>query len=751
MGAAAANLEAQISSVRVFTQPAGAAFYVDEQFYTGEVFLLWPAGSKHFIRVEPNQALIRPGWLYTFQGATTNLGPLTSISPITADPALTFVELDFSLSYAVTLSYYSCSPGDAQCLAHSPGTVVMNGTKFLSSGQIYVPAGSVVKLEAYPASGFIFTGWGEIPGQPSGTAFLYSFTVNQPQGVHPLFQSARPIQINIGSSPPGMQLLVDRTPMSATTVYEWGWGTDHAVGAIPVQRDAVGHVMIFSNWSDGGLINHVYHMQGAAESVLSLTANFVPGAAVSFLTSPTGLPLQIDGRSNYQSYNFYWAQGATHAVSAPLTETDAQGHLYKFISWSNGAPASLQYTVPDAPDDIRITANYQPVAQVSVSSVPAGITLQVDGTSCTTPCSLQRDVGVQMNVAAPGMVPAGDTSRLVFQGWTDSSALARTLTTSLNPISLTATYQMQHQLSVSADPADAVEFSITPASADGFYDAQSPVLVSADTHPGYQFVSWSGDASGIFRPLTVVMNSPKNISVVLNPVPFVDRGGVRNAAGDTPEATVAPGSVISIVGVNLAPYEEKGPDAPLKQTLAGVTARAAGMLMPLFFVTPGEVRAQLPYEAREGDQILTLSVAGKPDVKVVFTVARNAPGLFSNPLGDIAYALAAHADGSAVTPDSPAAKGETITIYGTGFGPYAAAGLDGFALPQDGSYALTDTVDVLAGDADLQPVYAGAAANKVGVSAISFTITGDLPAGTNAPLKVRINGHDSNTVILPLQ
>jgi uncharacterized protein (TIGR03437 family) len=72
-------------------------------------------------------------------------------------------------------------------------------------------------------------------------------------------------------------------------------------------------------------------------------------------------------------------------------------------------------------------------------------------------------------------------------------------------------------------------------------------------------------------------------------------------------------------------------------------------------------------------------------------------------------------------------------------------------LPQDGSYMLVDPVEVLAGDASLQPVYAGAADRKVGVNAVSFTITDDLPSASNTPLKVRINGHLSNTVILPLQ
>ena len=247
------------------------------------------------------------------------------------------------------------------------------------------------------------------------------------------------------------------------------------------------------------------------------------------------------------------------------------------------------------------------------------------------------------------------------------------------------------------------------------------------------------------------MGAPKNIYAVLDPVPFVNSDGVKNGAGDTPEAIVAPGSVISILGVNLASEEELGPISPMKQVLAGVTVRAAGLLMPLFFVSPGQINAQLPFEIAEGKQTLTVSVPGKPEVSVSFTVARNAPGLFGSALDSLQYAMASHADGTPVTPDRPAGRGETITVYGTGFGPYMAAAPTGFALPLDPNFMLADLVEVVVGDASVKPTYAGVAAQKAGVSAVSLIIGDGLPTGGSAPFKVRINGHESNTVILPLQ
>ena len=439
-------------------------------------------------------------------------------------------------------------------------------------------------------------------------------------------------------------------------------------------------------------------------------------------------------------------------MTAPATQTDAQGRAYQFVSWSNGGAATQQYVVQSAPDDVRITAVYQPVAQVNITSVPPGIPIQIDGNTCSAPCSVQRDVGARLNIVAPEISPIGEGSRLVFQGWSDSVASSRPLLASTgDPISIEARYQLQHRLLTGADPADAVVWSMAPAAADGYYNAQSVVAVTAQEKDGFHFLGWNGDASGYTRPLAVTMNSPKTILVMVDPVPFVDKGGVKNGAGDTPEQIVAPGSIISIVGVNLAAGEERGPLAPLKQTLAGVTIRSAGMLLPLFYVSPTQINAQLPFEIREGEQTMAVSVPGKSDLNVTFTAGRNAPGLFANTVADTAYAVATHSDGTAITVDSPAAAGETITLQGTGFGPYRVTAPSGFALPADPNFQLVDTVTVIAGDSELPTSYAGAAAQKVGVNAVTVKLPETLAAGSNLPVKVRINGHESNLVILPMK
>ena len=76
-----------------------------------------------------------------------------------------------------------------------------------------------------------------------------------------------------------------------------------------------------------------------------------------------------------------------------------------------------------------------------------------------------------------------------------------------------------------------------------------------------------------------------------------------------------------------------------------------------------------------------------------FSVARNSPGLFGQSMNSQVYAIALHADGSLITPDSPAQGGENISLLGTGFGPYATKVIDEF-FPPVPPPALADTVTV---------------------------------------------------------
>ena len=237
-----------------------------------------------------------------------------------------------------------------------------------------------------------------------------------------------------------------------------------------------------------------------------------------------------------------------------------------------------------------------------------------------------------------------------------------------------------------------------PASADGFYRASASVALSLTAQPGYRFRRWDGDLSGTIPSGVVTMSAPRVVKALLDPIPYIAPAGVSNAAGQTPQSGVAPGSIISIFGVNLATDTVVAPDGMLPQTLGGLTVRVGDRLLPLFFVSPQQINAQLPDDLAAGNQVLTISPAGAPEVRAPFTVVRNAPGLFPVAANGQAMAMAVHEDGSPVTADAPARSGELLTVYGTGFGPAERARPEGFPIPQSASYSMVDGVTVQVGD-----------------------------------------------------
>jgi uncharacterized protein (TIGR03437 family) len=247
------------------------------------------------------------------------------------------------------------------------------------------------------------------------------------------------------------------------------------------------------------------------------------------------------------------------------------------------------------------------------------------------------------------------------------------------------------------------------------------------------------------------MNAPRSVRALLDPIPYIPPAGVSNGAGVTPQAGVAAGSVVSVFGANLGSSVVVAPDGILPQTLGGVTVVAGDRLLPLFFVSSAQINLQLPDDLPPGTQTLTVSSQGQPDVRATFSVVRNAPGLFPQVINGQAFALALHEDGSPVSSDSPAQRGELLTIYATGLGPVDHPRPEGFAVPQSPPYRVTDGVNVQVGDAVFAAENAFAAPGRLGIDAVQFRLSDGAPSATNATLHVTINGQDSNTVLFPVQ
>lgn len=784
------------SSITISTNPQGPLFQVDGVTYSQAVTFLWPQGSTHYVVFITNPPL--PGQTtslvqtslngttqWVLNGWQDNNGlvqPATSpIQTITANPSVTSFTASVSVSYQVNLSYYTntsaspptCgAPGAIPAGAFSPGVVYLGTTCYWSSVTTFVAAGNSLTLNAYPYPGFAFEGWSINGSTP--TSFLTTTTINGPTTITPQFIPAE--LVSFLTSPLGLQVLIDHTTVNTRTVndvpscpsnetipvvpalgfpsicfgdFYFVPGSTHSISGVTPQQDASGKWWVFNQWSNGQPQNSSF-TAGSSNTTAVLTADFVQGALVAFLTSPVGLKLTIDGDPNYSSYDFIWGMGTTHQVSAAATQTGSNGRVYTFQNWSNQGAASQSVTVASSMlnSGYVMTANYSELDRVVVQSTPSGLTLQANGSKCVTPCNVDLQGGATFQVTAPTQISLGTGARLDFNGWSDGGASNHTITVSQNFATVTASYNTMYELSAASTPSNGSSFKYSPSSSDSFYPQNTQVTVTSVPNPGFKFGHWSGDLSGSYSAGTVTLAAPESVMANMISVPYIAPAGILNGVGPTPSTAVAPGSIISIFGQSLASTVQVGPTNPLAQSLAGTTVTINGSFLPLMFVSPQQINAQLPSSLLDGNYTLEVETTGEPGISGNLTIARDAPGLFFSTVGSVSYAMAFHANGSMITTSSPAAAGETISFLGTGFGPYEQPVLDGF-FPPNPPPAVSDSVDLTVGGQKVTST-STAAPGFAGVTTTQFQVPSGL-SGSAVSILVTINGVDSNTVMLPVK
>jgi uncharacterized protein (TIGR03437 family) len=104
----------------------------------------------------------------------------------------------------------------------------------------------------------------------------------------------------------------------------------------------------------------------------------------------------------------------------------------------------------------------------------------------------------------------------------------------------------------------------------------------------------------------------------------------------------------------------------LPTSLDGVSVTINGKAAPIYYISPNQINIQAPSDDTTGPVQVVVTNANGTSNAVTANIQTILPGFF---LTSGYYVAAARPDASLVGPDSPARPGETITIYGTGFGP----------------------------------------------------------------------------------
>jgi len=256
-----------------------------------------------------------------------------------------------------------------------------------------------------------------------------------------------------------------------------------------------------------------------------------------------------------------------------------------------------------------------------------------------------------------------------------------------------------------------------------------------------------------FAPPLPVASSEVIGTVAIGTGPALSPNGVLNNLDPVVGSPVAPGTVVQIYGSALNTVGVVGSgllvNGQLVTTLNGVSVTIGGIAAPLYYVSSGQINAQLPTELLAGQQYETVvNVNGFYSNPVTITTTAEQPGLASFPDGTV---IAQDTSYNLITADHPAHAGDVIILYATGMGatnPAVATGAVAPGPPQLANVTVAPQVSI--GNANAQVLFAGLSPGSVGLYQMDVQIPTGTVAG-NVPLVVTQGGVVSNTVTVPVQ
>jgi uncharacterized protein (TIGR03437 family) len=225
---------------------------------------------------------------------------------------------------------------------------------------------------------------------------------------------------------------------------------------------------------------------------------------------------------------------------------------------------------------------------------------------------------------------------------------------------------------------------------------------------------------------------PWNYDAAVIP-PQIDK--IVNAADLS--SNVAPGSLISLFGQNLSPVNMATSVVPLPTALGESCLTVNGLPVPMLFVSPGQINAQMPFQMA-GNVSFTLRTPGGVSNNFNQRVEPTAPGVFRANAGAIGLIpmVVREKNNSLVTLSNPIRRGDRIVIMLTGLGDTMPVIPTGRPAPADPAPKAVVEPRVTLGGFPLPVEFAGLSPGQVGIYQINAVVTFDVPLGVEMPLEI---------------
>lgn len=236
------------------------------------------------------------------------------------------------------------------------------------------------------------------------------------------------------------------------------------------------------------------------------------------------------------------------------------------------------------------------------------------------------------------------------------------------------------------------------------------------------------------------------------PIPPPLRGPITNSATGEVRSLVAPGGLVTIYGEQLAASERTADFAKPPSELGGTRVELGGVPLPLLYVSPGQINAQIPYGLRTDEaHELLVRREGVPSIPERLSVARTQPGIFlSEDQSDGRQgAIYVVSIGSLKLADSksPASAGDLIEILCAGLGEVASRSTNTVG----DSPAVLNPVVVTIGGRPANLIAAVLDENAVGRYVITAQVPVGVAPGTAVPVQLITGRLSSPPVTMSLK
>jgi uncharacterized protein (TIGR03118 family) len=504
--------------------------------------------------------------------------------------------------------------------------------------------------------------------------------------------------------------------------------------------------------TDGGTgLSTVYSSNGAP----SATKPSVPPSAKGTTPStPTGIVANATGgflvQSKAPSFIFVTADGALSAWASSVSATQAQlmvdnsgsGAVYYGLAISatttNAAP--LLYAANFASGNIDVfDTNYKPVAMPGAfvdPSVPAGyapFNIQNLGGNLYVMYAKQNGVKSFATVGAGlGYVAIFNLSGTLVKHLASNGPLNAPWGVALAPSTFGA-FAGDVLIGNFGDGAINA-FDPNTGNAVGALKDQNGNTIA---YPGlWGLIFGNGGSGGDPNALYLLAGGAgQNHGLLASIQASPTLTSVGNAADI--QSGIAMNSFISIYGSDLAPITRNWTlsdfsGAKLPMSLDGVSVTVNGNPAFVYYISPKQIDVLTPVDATTGPVQVVVTDNGLVSNSFSATMQAFSPAFFL--LKDSISIAALHANGSIVGAttlyaglSTPAVSGETIGLFGTGFGQTTPAVVSGTIVATASACATTPTVTV--GGAPAQVAYCGLV--DAGLYQVNITVPAGTPSGNN--------------------